>query len=65
MRRTSSLDIVSVVTVQLPIVVNFLFSAFCRHRSALAVNEGMSSIAEVGGGSGQWSIVMSAPQTAK
>jgi len=35
--RTSSLVIVLPVTVLFPIVVNFLFSAVWRHRSALAV----------------------------
>ncbi len=32
---SSSLIIVMLVTVQLPIVVNFLFSAICRYQSAL------------------------------
>jgi len=53
------------VTVLFPIVVNFLFSAVWRHRSELAVYNEMSSSAEAEGGSGQWSMVMSAPQMMK
>jgi len=44
--------------------VNFLFSAVWRHRSALAVYNETSSSAEAEGGSGQLSMVMSAPQMA-
>ncbi len=70
-RKTSSLVIVLAVIIP-SIVVNFLLSSACRHRhrSALAVYKykEMSSRAgaeaEAEGGSGQWSIVMSAPQTA-
>ena len=44
--------------------MNFLFSAVWRHRSALAVYNETSSSAEAEGGSGQLSMVMSAPQMA-
>jgi hypothetical protein len=46
-----------------PILVNFLFSASCRHLTAAAVYVDMSIESGLEEGSGEWSMVMSAPQT--
>ena len=54
---------VSEVTVPPPILVNFLFSASCRHLTAAAVYVDMSIESGLEEGSGEWSMVMSAPQT--
>ena len=62
-RRTSSRVMVSEVTVPPPILVNFLFSASCRHLTAAAVYVDMSIESGLEEGSGEWSMVMSAPQT--
>ena len=52
-RRTSSRVMVSEVTVPPPILVNFLFSASCRHLTAAAVYVDMSIESGVEEGSGE------------